>query len=182
MVPYVITSRTKALVHMIKVNTSILRIHVNSRLYSEHELYRGSVIPYLETNRLRPRVLAIQKARPIVYRAKVLGRALLALRTDPNCFWMLLSGNAEVAFPPRTTTIATAANLLTHATATATTNVASIAASVMSALTTTIPAATRASIASTDSALNGFTSTPTVATTAANVATPSAGQKRKARP
>jgi hypothetical protein len=30
-----------------------------------------------------------------VYRVKVLGRALLAVRTDPNRFWMLLSGNAD---------------------------------------------------------------------------------------
>jgi hypothetical protein len=28
-----------------------------------------------------------------------LGRALLSARTDANWFWMLLSGNAEVAFP-----------------------------------------------------------------------------------
>jgi hypothetical protein len=37
--------------------------------------------------------------RPITYRSKVLGRALLAARTDPNRFWKLLSGNPEVAFP-----------------------------------------------------------------------------------
>jgi hypothetical protein len=61
------------------------------------------------TNRLRPRLLAIQKTRPITYRAKVLGRALLAVRTDPNRFWMLLSGNPEVAFPSTTATIAAAA-------------------------------------------------------------------------
>jgi hypothetical protein len=38
------------------------------------------------TNRLRPRVSAIQKTRPITYRAKVLGRALYAVRTNPNRF------------------------------------------------------------------------------------------------
>jgi hypothetical protein len=81
--------------------------------HSRHELYRESVVPYLETNRFRPRVLAIQKTRPITYRAKVLGRALVAVRTDPNRFWMLLSGNTEVAFPSTTATIAAAANLPT---------------------------------------------------------------------
>ena len=74
-------------------------------------MYRESVIPFLETNRLRPRLLAIQKTRPIAYRAKVLGQALLAVRTDPNRFWMLLSGNAEVAFPSTTATTTAAASL-----------------------------------------------------------------------
>jgi hypothetical protein len=91
-------SRIQALVDMLKVNMSIVQIHV-ADYYSEHELFRGSVLPYLETNRLRTRVRAIQKTRAITYRAKVLGEALLAVRTDANSFWMLLSGNAEVAFP-----------------------------------------------------------------------------------
>jgi hypothetical protein len=91
--PATITARIPALLGMLKVNNSIHTIHLHSR-YSEHELFQGSVTPYLETNRLRPRVRDIQKTLPIAYRAKVLGRALLALRTDPNRFWMLLSGNA----------------------------------------------------------------------------------------
>jgi hypothetical protein len=53
-------------------------------------------------------VRAITETRPIAFRAKVLGRALLAARTDANRFWMLLSGNAEVAFPPTTAADATA--------------------------------------------------------------------------
>jgi hypothetical protein len=60
------------------------------------------LIPYLETNRFRPHLLAIQKTRPIPYRAKVLGQALLAVRTDPNRVWMLLSGNPEVVLPSGT--------------------------------------------------------------------------------
>jgi hypothetical protein len=76
----------------------------------------------LETNRFRPRPLAIQKSCPFLYRAKVLGRALLAVRTDPNRFWMLLSGNAEIAFP---STISTASlPTPTPATAAATSNTA----------------------------------------------------------
>jgi hypothetical protein len=88
----------QALVDMMKVNTSIHTIHLHFR-HREHELFQGSVIPYLETNQFRPRLLALQKVLPIAYRAKVLGRALLAVRTDPNRFWMILSENAEVAFP-----------------------------------------------------------------------------------
>jgi hypothetical protein len=109
--PAVLTCRLQALVDMLKINTTIQTIDVGPTQYSEHELYRGSVIPYLDTNRFRPRLLAIQKSRPIAYRAKVLGRALLAARTDPNRFWMLLSGNAEVAFPSTTATTTPVANL-----------------------------------------------------------------------
>jgi hypothetical protein len=105
------------------MNMSIHTIHLSHR-YSHEEFFRGSVIPYLETNRLRPRVSAIQKARPIPYRVGVLGRALLAARSDANSFWMLLSGNAEVAFPSRTTTIEVAASLPTSTTDAAITNVA----------------------------------------------------------
>jgi hypothetical protein len=114
----VITSRIPALLDMMKMNISIHTIQL-PQCYtgSEHELFRGSVIPYLETNRFRPRLLAIQKTRQITYRTKVLGRGLLAVRTDPNSFWMLLSGNPEVAFPSTTATTMPAANLPTPATA-----------------------------------------------------------------
>jgi hypothetical protein len=95
--PAVLQSRIQALVDMVKVNMSIHTIHLHDQ-FNQHENFRGSVIPYLEMNRLRPRLLAIQQAHPIPYRAKVLGRALLAVRTDPNRFWMLLSENAEVVF------------------------------------------------------------------------------------
>jgi hypothetical protein len=123
-----IVSRLKALVDMIKVNTSIHTIRVDFRLH-DHEIYRELVIPYLETNRFRPRLLAIQKTQPIAYRAKVLGRALVAARTNANTFWMLLSGNTEVAF------CATTAS-------TGTTIVAStVAESVICPLTTNAPVA-----------------------------------------
>jgi hypothetical protein len=95
--PVVLKSRIQALTDMMKVNTSIHTL----QLYLRHVLFRGSVIPYLDTNRLRPRVRAIQKALPSAYRAKVLGRALLSARTDPNRFWILLSGNADTATTTR---------------------------------------------------------------------------------
>jgi hypothetical protein len=188
--PAVIKSQIQALVDMVKVNTMIHTIYLDAD-YSHPELYRRSVIPYLETNRFRPRVRAIQQIRPIPYRVKVLGRALLSARTDPNRFWMLLSGNAEVTFPPTTVPIAAAGNLTTPATAAAicTAN----ATYVMSALTTTatasLPTAAVAT-AVTDtaaSAVTPFTAsasdacTPAIAT-AAYVATPPDRQKRKVRP
>jgi hypothetical protein len=125
--PAVIKSRMQALLDMMKVNTTIHTIRLDA-CYSQHELYRLSVIPHLETNRLRPRLLAIQRTRPIPYRAKVLGRALLSARADANSFWMLLSENAEVAFPSSTTTIAAAASLPTPATVGASATVATVAA------------------------------------------------------
>jgi hypothetical protein len=96
----------QALVDMLKVNMTIHTIRVSDH-YGEHELFQRSVIPYLETNRLRPRVRAIQKTRPIAYRAKVFGQALVAtrVRTDANGFWMLLSENPEVTLS--STTVAT---------------------------------------------------------------------------
>jgi hypothetical protein len=119
----VLKSRIQALFDMMKMNQLIHTIHLDS-YHSGHALFRESVIPHLETNELRPRLLAIQKTRPILYRAKVLGLALLATRTNPNRFWMLLSGNAEVAFPSRTTTVAAVATLPTSITAAATVDVA----------------------------------------------------------
>jgi hypothetical protein len=56
---------------MLKVNTSIHTI-LSIERYSEPELIRRSVIPYLETNRLRPRLLAIQKT-PSSYRCQGAG-------------------------------------------------------------------------------------------------------------
>jgi hypothetical protein len=89
--------RIQSLVDMLKVNASIHTIQLDG--HYKHELFRGGlVLPYLELNMLRLRVRAIQKILPIAYRAKVLGRALLAVRSDPNSLWMFLSGNAEIAF------------------------------------------------------------------------------------
>jgi hypothetical protein len=111
--PAVLKSRTQALVNMLKVSTSIHTMHLDSR-YSEHKIIRETVIPYLETNRLRLRLLAIQKTRPVAYRAKILGRALLSARTNPNRFWMLLLGNPEVSLS--STTARSARNFSTLAT------------------------------------------------------------------
>jgi hypothetical protein len=152
MPPTVLKSRIQALVDMLKVNTSIYTIGSNAR-YTEHELFRRTIIPYLVTNRLRPRLLAIQKTRPIAYRTKVLGRALLAVHTDINSFWMLLSGNSEVAFPSTTATATLVANLPTPATVGASANAAPVVATATGS-----------------------------ATTASNVVVPAAGHKRKACP
>jgi hypothetical protein len=163
--PAVLTSRMQALVDMLGGNMSIYTIHLADHYY-EHELFQGSVVPYLETNRFRTRIRAIQKTRPIAYRAKVLGRALLAVRTDLNYFWMLISGNPEVAFSSTTVTAVTttpATNFPNPTTGAAASNVASAATAVINV------AATRAA-------------STTGASAATNVAPPTDCQKRKARP
>jgi hypothetical protein len=151
-IPAIITSRVQVLLGMMKVNTSILRIRLRYQ-YSQHEIFRQSVVPYLETNRFRLNVRAIQKNLPIPYRAKVLGRALLAVRTDPNRFWMLISGNAEVAFPSTTATTTPTASLPTPAIAATTSNTdgASTAATA-SATATVIRAASSTDASAVDSA------------------------------
>jgi hypothetical protein len=123
--PAVLKSRVQAIVDMMKVNISIHAIHLAHR----YEVLVGPVImPYLQKNWFRPRVRAVQKARPIPYRAKVLGRALLAVRTNPNRFWVLLSGNPEVAFSSTTATTTLATDLRTPAAAVATLIAAAVAA------------------------------------------------------
>jgi hypothetical protein len=122
MAPAVDKSRIQSLSDMMRVNISIHTIHLGpgySYRYSQHELYRESVISYLKTNRLRLRVRVVRNTRPITYRAKVLGRALLSARTNPNSFWMLLSRNLQVSFPSLTATamLVTNGNLPTPATA-----------------------------------------------------------------
>jgi hypothetical protein len=154
--PAISACKIQALVDMLKVNISIHTIHLDYH-HSEHELFRRSVAPYLETNRFRPRLLAIQKARPFPYRVKVLGRALLATRTDPNRLWILLSGNVEVAFP------STTANLMLRAH--------------QNPLQWLIIAAATLNAAVLPAAVTGAS-----AAAASNVATPAACLKRKASP
>jgi hypothetical protein len=184
----IITSRIQALLDMMKMNISIHTIHLDSS-YSEHELFRQAVIPFLKTNQLRARVRSIQRTLPILYRSKVLGRALLSARRDTNRFWMLLSGNPEVTFASRMTTTAAVANRSTppaDPAATSMTSATTAATSVMPALSETTTdrcptaaphAATSATTSSTTSPSDIFVPSITAATN-----TPSADQKRKARP
>jgi hypothetical protein len=149
--PAVLKFQTQALVDMLKVSTSIHTILWDSR-YSEKKILQGTVIPHLETNKLRPRLLAIQNIRPIAYRAKVLGRALLSARTNANSFWILLSGNPEVACSSTTTPVGTnlaapatigGANATTFANATTTAAAAVTAAAAATVATTPDASTTR---------------------------------------
>jgi hypothetical protein len=88
--------RTRALAEMMKVNTVVHTIELSDGERARH-IYMEEVLPYLETNRYRPRVLAISKA-DIQMRRPFLGLALQteSVRNDSNFLWMFLSRNADV--------------------------------------------------------------------------------------
>jgi hypothetical protein len=85
---------------------------------------------------------------------------------------MILSGNAEVAFPPTTTPASNFPTPVTAIAAASTTNEADIATSVMSTLTTTATGSLPIAAAAATSATR----------LVPKIATHSASQKRKARP
>jgi hypothetical protein len=81
---------------MVQHNTVLHTINL-SEYERDEKIYTELILPYLETNRYRPRVLAIKKA-DIQIRRPLLGRALQtkSVRNDSNILWMFLSGNADV--------------------------------------------------------------------------------------
>jgi hypothetical protein len=88
--------RTGLLAETMQHNTVLLSINLPEDERDE-QIYTESILPYQETNRYRPRVLAIKKA-DIQIRRPLLGRALQtkSVRNDSNILWMFLSGNADV--------------------------------------------------------------------------------------
>jgi hypothetical protein len=98
--PAVLESRIQAFVDVLKVNTSIHTIPLLDH-YTEHELFRASVIPYLETNRLRPRLRAIQKTRPIAYRVKVVDGPFLLYAPMQTLFGCFYQGMPKLPFRRR---------------------------------------------------------------------------------
>jgi hypothetical protein len=87
--------RTRALAAMMKRNTSLHTIE-QSTLNYDKQIYAEMVQPYLDTNRYRPRVLAITKAA-IPLRRPFLGLALQtkSVRNNFNLLWMFLSRNPD---------------------------------------------------------------------------------------
>jgi hypothetical protein len=64
---------------------------------NDQQMYAQMILPYLETNRYRPRVHAIKKA-DIPLRGPLVGLALQteSVGNDSNLRWMFLSGNPDV--------------------------------------------------------------------------------------
>jgi hypothetical protein len=90
------TSRTHVVAEMMQHNTVLQSISLSGRERDE-QIYTAEIIPYLETNRYRPRVHGITKA-DIPLRRALLGMALhtVSARKDTNLIWMFLSGNSDV--------------------------------------------------------------------------------------
>jgi hypothetical protein len=86
--------RTRLLAEMIQANTIMLTIEL-SRYERDDHIYTEEILPYLETNRYRPRVLAVKKTIERPFREKVLGRALFCVKSNPNLVWMFLSENVD---------------------------------------------------------------------------------------
>jgi hypothetical protein len=79
---------------MMQQNTVLQTIHLSEDERDE-QIYTEEIHPYLETNRYRPRVLAVKKTKDRPFREKVLGRGLYSVRRNPNLVWMLLSENVD---------------------------------------------------------------------------------------
>jgi hypothetical protein len=86
--------RTRLLADMVQRNTVLHNIQLSEDERDE-EIYTGSILPYLETNLYRPRVLAVKKTKERPFREKMLGRALASVKTNANLVWMFLSENVD---------------------------------------------------------------------------------------
>jgi hypothetical protein len=89
-------AQRSVLADMMKRNTSLhtIRLCADER---DQQIYAEMILPYLETNRYRPRVLAITKAA-IPLRRPLLGLALQtrSVRNTSNFVWMFLSANLDI--------------------------------------------------------------------------------------
>jgi hypothetical protein len=88
------TTRTPDIAEVMAENTSLQTIHLSERHYDQ-EIYLKEILPRLETNLHRPRVLAVKESIVRTVRQAVLGRALYSVRSSPNLVWMFLSENVD---------------------------------------------------------------------------------------
>jgi hypothetical protein len=87
--------RMRVLAETVKENRVLLTIDLEG--YEKDAQIYAEILPYLETNLYRPRVLNIKKA-DIALRRALLGWALQtkSVRNKSNLLWMFLSGNQDV--------------------------------------------------------------------------------------
>jgi hypothetical protein len=79
---------------MVQHNTVLHTINLSERERDE-QIYTGLILPYLETNLYRPRVLAVKQTKERPFREKMLGRALASVKTNANLVWTFLSENVD---------------------------------------------------------------------------------------
>jgi hypothetical protein len=88
------TPRTNLVAEMMQTNTILQTIDIFPR-ERDQRIYSETILPRLETNRFRPRVLAVKKIVDGPFREKILSRALHCVRSNPNLLWMFLSQNVD---------------------------------------------------------------------------------------
>jgi hypothetical protein len=74
---------------------TVLHTIILSEGERDEQIYTGSILPYLETNLYRPRILAVKQTTERPFREKVLGRALYCVKSNPSLVWMFLSENVD---------------------------------------------------------------------------------------
>ncbi len=95
--PAILKSRMQVLVYMMQMNISIHTIHLDT-ISRQHKLVRGSIIPYLETNRLRPRLLAIQKHAQVRTVQRFWDERFLLYEPIPIAFGCFYQGMPKLPF------------------------------------------------------------------------------------
>jgi hypothetical protein len=89
--------RTRVLAAIVRENRVLLTIDLRGH-ERDDQIYEESILPYLETNLYRPRVLLSIKKADSALRRPLLGLALQteSVRNKSNLLWMFLSGNQDV--------------------------------------------------------------------------------------
>jgi hypothetical protein len=87
--------RTRLLAEMLHQNTVLHTIQLRHEHERDEQIFMEEILPRLETNLYRPRVLAVKKTTERSFREKVLGRALASVKSSPNLVWMFLSENVD---------------------------------------------------------------------------------------
>jgi hypothetical protein len=80
---------------MLHQNTVLHTIQLRHEHERDEQIFMEEILPRLETNLYRPRVLAVKKTTERSFREKVLGRALASVKSSPNLVWMFLSENVD---------------------------------------------------------------------------------------
>jgi hypothetical protein len=86
--------RTRMLAEMMQENIILHTIALSGN-ERDDKIFTEEVLPHLETNQYRPRVLGVKETTERHFREQVLGRALACVRFNPNLVWMFLSENVD---------------------------------------------------------------------------------------
>jgi hypothetical protein len=86
--------RTRAIADMLAENTVLKTIQLLA-VERDEIIYRDSILPRLEMNAHRPRIVAVNAIDDMPFRQKVLYRALVRVRRNPDLVWTFLSQNVD---------------------------------------------------------------------------------------